>query len=297
MDSNRQEPNRCAADGSAPEETPYERITRRAALRKIGVTTFQGFALSLAPGALLGRPARAANGPTPQVEATSAASSASGSGSSFASVNVTVTNDWPVTAVYQSFQPVTITANAGRSLAQAPDPAKWNAIWSWSIVSQQNSADGKAGWAPSNADLVLTDGGNDTTSSATAALGGEFYAAGYYRVHLAASVNYVNARNSSVTHGPYVGNVYLGRPSWRSSKASASASPTPLQSSASQSFQGSPGSSTSLGSLSPIGGNSSLASAGSFGTISGSPWPSSAYASLTSLDFGSIDSVGSVGYV
>jgi hypothetical protein len=64
-----------------------------------------------------------------------------------------------------------------------------------------------------------------------------------------------------------------------------------------QCFQGSPGSSPSLGSLSPIGGGSSLASLGSVELIPGSAWPSSAYASLTSLDFGSIGSVGSVGYV
>jgi hypothetical protein len=190
-----------------------------------------------------------------------------------------------------------IPATAARSLGKAPDPARWNALWSWLILGQQFSQDGKSGWAPSDADLVLTDSGNDTTSSATAKLAGEFYAAGYYCIKVAAAVTYVNTNNSSITHGPYAGKVYLGRPSWKSSEASETNSQTPLRSSASQCFQGSPGSSTSLGSLSPIGGNSSLASAGSFGTISGSPWPSSAYASLTSLDFGSIDSVGSVGYV
>ena len=287
MDSNLEKKDGDTCDGRMEaQQAAFERITRRAALRKMGVSTFQGFALALAPGALLTRPAKAAADPATHVEAISSSSGSSSKSSSFASVTVTLTAGAPVGVPSQSCAPDKITATAGREFGQAaPDPATWNAVWSWSILSQQYSPTARGNtWGPSGAALTLTpDRANDTTGVADAELGAEFPEPGYYKIHLAASVTYVRATNNAITHGPYVGNVFLGNASPSSSATSSGSLEALLASSSStpgrcSSKAGGGGSSCSLGSLGPM----SSSQAGASFASDGSWWPSSAYLSSSS---------------
>jgi hypothetical protein len=280
------------------QQAAFERITRRAALRKMGVSTFQGFALALAPGALLTRPAKAAADPTPHVEAISSSSGSSSKSSSFASVTVTLNHNAPEGYASQSCAPVKITAAAGRGFGQvAPDPTVWNAVWSWSILSQQYSRNGRTGWAPASADLTLTpDTAKDTTGGADAELGADYTEAGYYKVRLSAAVTYVKATNNNKTYGPYVGAAYVGSASPSSSAASHSSLEPLLASSSSapgRSSAAAGGSSSSLGLLGPI---SSSHTAASFAS-DGSWWPSSVYTSSAAGYAGPAGSSGSVSYL
>ena len=297
MNSNLEKKDRDTCDRRMEaQQAAFERITRRAALRKMGVSTFQGFALALAPGALLTRPAKAAADPATHVEAISSSSGSSSKSSSFASVTVVLTHDAPEGYASQSCTPVKITATAGRAFGQpAPNPATWNAVWSWSILSQQYSRTGRGGWGPSAADLTLTpDIANATTGGADAELGADYTEAGYYKVQLSAGVTYVKATNNNKQHGPYVGTAYVGSASPSSSPGSSSSLEPVLASSSSTSGRSSAaGPSSSLGLLGPI---SSSQTAGSFAS-DGSWWPSSVYTSSASAYPAPTGSSGSVSYL